>query len=419
MRTLANWERRIDSVLGYIPYGSLAFATVLGLGSATQPLGYWIGTLAVVAVTAGWMLWMYTLHPGWMKRGGILAVYYVGLLVCIAVLVLRNPVYGFFAFTGYLHAIQLPVRWRVLGVAATALLTGTSQAGGLPREFTVSAVLGYLMIIAFNMALASTMMLLAWIVSQQSDKRREMVDALAEKNEQLATTLAENAGLHAQLLTQAREAGVLDERQRMAREIHDTIAQGLAGIVTQLQAAEQAEDAPAEWRRHLGNAAELARDSLSEARRSVRAIQPESLENARLPDALAEVASRWSAVHEIAAEFTTTGNARPMHPEVEVTLLRTAQEALANVAKHAYASRVGLTLSYMEDVVSLDVRDDGVGFDPERPRDMDRQDGGFGLMAMRQRVRRLAGRLDIESEPGAGTAISASVPAIASAASGE
>jgi signal transduction histidine kinase len=101
-----------------------------------------------------------------------------------------------------------------------------------------------------------------------------------------------------------------------------------------------------------------------------------------------------------------------MHADVEVTLLRTAQEALANVAKHAKANRVGLTLSYMEDLVTLDVRDDGIGFDPNVRRVNGSGNGGFGLTGMRQRVQRLSGRLAIESEPGGGTAVSATVPAI-------
>ena len=128
-----------------------------------------------------------------------------------------------------------------------------------------------------------------------------------------------------------------------------------------------------------------------------------------------EVADRWTALHGLPVAVATTGTARPMRPELEVALLRTAQEALANVAKHAHANRVGLTLSYMEDQVTLDVRDDGVGFamvngvgPVHRPDD----GGGFGLTAMRQRVEGVAGRLAIESEPDAGTAISASVPAI-------
>ena len=139
----------------------------------------------------------------------------------------------------------------------------------------------------------------------------------------------------------------------------------------------------------------------------MRAVRPEALENTKLPEALAEIAARWSTVNGVAATVTTTGTAQALHPEVEVTLLRVAQEALANVAKHAGASRAWITLSYMDDVVTLDVRDDGAGFRvPASPG------GGFGLTTMRQRVQRLAGHLEIESEPGGGTAISARVPAI-------
>jgi signal transduction histidine kinase len=118
----------------------------------------------------------------------------------------------------------------------------------------------------------------------------------------------------------------------------------------------------------------------------------------------------------VTGDVETTGEARALRPEVEVTLLRVAQEALANVARHAGASRAGVTLSYMEDVVSLDVRDDGAGFAvTERNGHLVGETpaaGGFGLIAMRQRISRLAGQLEIESEPGAGTAVSASLPAI-------
>nr|BFE85561.1 hypothetical protein GCM10020093_081620 [Planobispora longispora] len=212
---------------------------------------------------------------------------------------------------------------------------------------------------------------------------------------------------------------MLDERQRMAREIHDTVAQGLTGIIAQLQAAEQMHEVPAPWARPFAAVKTLARDSLAEARRSVEALRPEPLETARLSEALADVAEQWSKLHGPAVQVTTTGTVRPMTPEAEFALLRTAQEALANVAKHARATRVGLTLSYLENEVALDVRDDGEGFDPARletgtaadggpaPRS---RDGGFGLTIMRQRVEGLAGTLQIESEPGAGTGISARIP---------
>lgn len=104
----------------------------------------------------------------------------------------------------------------------------------------------------------------------------------------------------------------------------------------------------------------LARESLADARRSVQALGPQPLDEARLTEALAQVGQRWSATNGVTAEVTTTGTSRPPHPTIEVTLLRVAQEALANVAKHARASRAAVTLSYTDEVVLLDVRDDGV-----------------------------------------------------------
>jgi signal transduction histidine kinase len=120
------------------------------------------------------------------------------------------------------------------------------------------------------------------------------------------------------------------------------------------------------------------------------------------------VTQKWSQLSGVKATVITTGQPRPVAPEIELALLRTAQEALANMAKHAGAGRVGVTLSYMDDVVTLDVRDDGVGFAASAPSF---RNGGFGLTAMRQRVEGLAGMLEVESEPGAGTTVAVSVPA--------
>jgi signal transduction histidine kinase len=290
-----------------------------------------------------------------------------------------------------------------------AVVTATSQAGGVPGD--VGSALIWLVIVAVNLGVAGGMMWLAANAMRQEAERERAIAELTELNGRLEATLRENAGLHAQLVTQAREAGILDERQRMAREIHDTLAQGLTGIVTQLQAADSAGPASDEWRRHIDAAMQLARDSLTEARRSVQAMRPEALEGARLPDALSEVARGWSERTDVRADVATTGVVRAIPADVEVALLRTAQEALANVEKHAGASRVGLTLSYMDDLVTLDVRDDGVGFDAEADTEAS-ADGGYGLLAIRQRLERLAGSLAIESEPGGGTALSASMPAV-------
>jgi signal transduction histidine kinase len=353
--------------------------------------------------------WIVTLHPARVERPRVAGPYYVVLLTLIGALISMNGMYGFAIITGYMHAFYLGPRWRVPAVVACAALGAAAQMGGT-ASIDSGALPVYLLVFAVNVLLAGGITLFAWRISEESDRRKAIIAELAETNARLEEALEENAGLHAQLLVQAREAGVHDERQRMAGEIHDTIAQGLAGVVTQLQAARQARERAGDWERHLDVAQQMARESLAEARRSVQALRPQSLEESALPEALTEVAGRWTALHGVPAEVRTTGTVRTMHPEVEGTLLRTAQEALANVAKHAGASRVAVTLSYMGDLVTLDVRDDGAGFAPDRVTPT--AGGGYGLTAMRRRVARVAGTLEIESEPGAGTAISASVPAV-------
>jgi signal transduction histidine kinase len=389
------WERRENTLMRVIPLGLLGISTVITFLQPVPSRAYLLGTLAIAVLAAAWVLALDTLHPGWkLERRRLPTVYYLGLLVLAAILITRAPWYGIFAFTGYFRAFDcLTGLWSFAGITATALLEAMSQIGG-PQNLREAGIPSFTVLALVNITLAATISYFGWRTIERDQERKR---ALAE----LAAALEENAGLHAQLLTQAREAGVLDERQRMAREIHDTLAQGLTGIITQLEAAEAH---PPDWRRHADTAMALARESLSEARRSVHAVRPEALENARLPEAIADVVRRWSEINGVPAQVTTTGEARPMHPDVDVTLLRAAQEALANVAKHANASRVGLTLSYMEDVVTLDVRDDGAGFLPRNGG------SGFGLTAMRQRVVALRGQLEIESEPGAGTAVSVSVP---------
>lgn len=401
---LKVWERRERILLVAFPFVMLAVSVLLTLFVDADATTF--------AVAAGAALWLAAGHapPAWRLRARyawVGALYFTGLVALMAVLVVLSPVFGFFSWTGYIQVLTLRGRWRMVGVLAVATVTGTAQIGGVPDGSTGSIV-GWAAVVLVNVGVAGTIMWLNFLDEERTTRHRRLIDELSEVNRRLETTLKENAGLQAQLVAQAREAGVLDERARMAREIHDTLAQGLTGIVTQLQAAE----ANGAWAPRRDAALRLARESLSEARRSVQALRPEPLEGARLPDALVDVADGWSALNGVPAEVTTTGAARPLRPEIEVTLLRTAQEGLANVAKHAHASRVGLTLSYMEDVVTLDLRDDGVGFDGRGP------DGGFGLLGMRERLHGLAGTLEIESEPGAGTALSASMPAIPAGAGG-
>jgi signal transduction histidine kinase len=420
-RQVDAWDRHEERAFTLLPYLLLAMSTAAAIAIDSDSQRKVIVDGIGAAAAAGWMLCVYQLHPAWRDRRAPMAAFFAVLIALAGLLVVNDPIYGFFSWTGYIWAARvLRGDWRFAGVAATALVTGTSQHGGVPSG-SAGSWLGWAAIVLVNFGIASLFTWAGWIREAERHVRRRAIDELTEANAKLEASLRENAGLHAQLLVQAREAGIVDERQRMAREIHDTLAQGLVGIITQLEAADQAPH-PRARRRHIDAAAQLARDSLAEARRSVQALTPTPLEQARLPEALADVALRWSTITGVMARATTTGEAKRMRPEIEVALLRTAQEALANVAKHARASQVVLTLSYMDDLVTLDVKDDGIGIGAPpsmgnghalRPGESTRGAGGFGLTAMRQRIEGLDGTLQIESAPGEGTTVAACVPALA------
>jgi signal transduction histidine kinase len=215
------------------------------------------------------------------------------------------------------------------------------------------------------------------------------------------------------LIEQAQQAGVSSERQRLAKEIHDTLAQAFTSIVMKLEAAEGA--LPSDLnavQRFLDQARSIARDSAAEARRLMWALRPESLERSSLSEALERLAERWSEECGVDASTTVNGTSHPLPPEIETTLLRTAQEALNNCRKYAQARQVVLTLSYMNNLVTLNVQDDGVGFDPNqlRPDSSAQSAGGFGLVGMRERVEQLRGTLLVESAPGEGTTLMVAIP---------
>jgi signal transduction histidine kinase len=321
-----------------------------------------------------------------------------------------NPFFAVYACMGYFDAVHLlpprPAPARA-GLLVVALTMAGSQAGGLPPRSTLQWV-AFGALFALNSVLAVGLSHLGVKEAEKAAERAATIAELARTNARLEQALAENAALQAQLLVQAREAGVADERRRLAAEIHDTLAQGLTGIIAQLQAADAGGD-PGQARVHLHRAADLARHSLREARRSVQDLSPVALEHDTLPEALKTTVAAWSERTGITARFTVTGTEEPLHDEVAATLLRIAQEALANTERHSGAARAGVTLSYMGDEITLDVRDDGHGFDPAAVPARGRS-GGFGLAGMRVRAERLAGRLTLEAEPGHGTAISARVP---------
>jgi len=226
----------------------------------------------------------------------------------------------------------------------------------------------------------------------------------------LALQIEERGRLLASLTSAERKAGVLEERQRLAREIHDTLAQGFASIIVHLERTEQInhlDHSPAKG--HLDLARSVAREGLEESRRMLGALRPEILEQRALPEALGRVCEEWSRRTGIASRLSITGTPEPLHPDIELTLLRGVQEGLTNVARHAGARTTAVTLSYMEDLIVLDLQDDGQGFVTGPPAD---GRSGFGLAGMRERAKSLQGSLQVESVPGEGTTVTLSLPVL-------
>ncbi len=378
---------------------ALLIPSVVASVFTVSTLDEFLAGLGLAVIAAAWAVLGHSLAPPARRQRPVYAlVFLLGLLALAAALMSVTPAYFVFAVAGFFHAAALrPYALVFVGTGATGLLILYITWGEIPREPDELVI--FVAILAIQTVLIGVGVTGSERMAELSEQRRRTAA-------ELRTTLAENERLHARLVEQARSAGVTDERQRLAREIHDTVAQGLTGVITQLEAAEQADGDAVARRRHLDHAAAIARESLSEARRSVYALAPGALERGRLPDALDELARDWSQRQDLEVVPVVTGEVVTLPADLEVALLRVAQEALNNVAKHAQAARVGVTLSLLDDRAVLDVRDDGIGFDPRRsPRG-----ASFGLTAMRQRLAELGGALEIESAPGAGTAVSATVP---------
>ena len=246
---------------------------------------------------------------------------------------------------------------------------------------------------------------IGWLSIRSTTPRRYQPEEFA-----LAQALSQHVTLAVQLscvAEQRRQAAVLEERNRLAREIHDTLAQGFTGIVVQLEAAEDVlAETPAEAQAHMARARQLARVSLAEARRSVRALRPRALTDSDLPTVLPRLVEQVTAQTSIRAQVQVHGTPAPLPPEVENALLRISQEALINTVKHAQARSVQLVLTFDAAAVHLRVTDDGQGFDPQQATIRE----GFGLVSMRERAERIGGRFTLASQATHGTTVMVVVP---------
>jgi signal transduction histidine kinase len=239
------------------------------------------------------------------------------------------------------------------------------------------------------------------------DEERELAQALANQA-MLAIQLA-------RLSAQSRQSAIIGERNRMARDIHDTLAQGFTGVILHVEAAEEAmsrkqlEAATG----HLRGAGEIARDGLREARRSVRALRPLALEDKKLAQALEELIMKLTAGTAVQATFKLQGEPRELPPESETNFLRIGQEALTNAIRHARPGKIDVLLAFGECEVRLTMCDNGCGFEP------DSKSSGFGLQGMAERAESMGGQFSIQSANGKGTIISVTIPLPVSTELGE
>jgi signal transduction histidine kinase len=395
--------RRWSPIIRLGPY--LLLAADAAIGWALSPPGQhgWmlIGLDALVFFVC------FTAVPRWRGRPWSSAVIVLTTLVSGAIMTALEPWTGVVAVLGYVLSFALVSwPWQLISVGAFAVLAATAQVGGVPGLGGTAAAPAALPIYGATVLInVVAMCTVGWVLHRimtESDGRRVMLDEIRRVNLRLEESLAENAALQARLVAQARATGVLDERRRLARELHDTLAQGVVAVITQLGAAQAEVDAVD--RTHVDRALAIARSTLREARLAVDALRPQALDAGSVSEALRAVADEWSARTAVSTDVRVAGSPRPVPPDAEVVLVRVAQEALSNVARHARASRVALTVSWFDDRVVLDVRDDGVGFDRG-----DERDGAFGLVAMRDRVEGADGRLVVESTRAEGTTVSVSL----------
>ncbi|MDS4042881.1 MAG: PAS domain S-box protein [Candidatus Competibacter sp.] len=252
-------------------------------------------------------------------------------------------------------------------------------------------------------------MLIAGQVAGIMDIRFQSERSFRREEIELTQALAHQATLAIQLTQlsrQSRQVAVTAERNRMARDIHDTLAQGFTGVIVQLEAAADATSRglTKEAEAHLGRASDLARESLKEARRSVQALRLPALEEKSLGEVLSDLLQKMTVGAPLQAACILRGAPRALPSEWEENILRIGQEVLTNTLRHAHARHFTVQLAFDPKEIRMELRDDGRGFDPARKHD------GFGLLGIRERVESMGGRLNIQSEPGAGAVVSIVLP---------
>jgi signal transduction histidine kinase len=374
-----------EALFAVVTVASAAIALVSEDGASPR----W--RLGVVGVCAGLLAWYVgvgrpAVHGHTSRRRETVAV--AGLVVLFALGLWLTPTltYLLVGLPAIVHML-LPERTAYVTVAVLCLLPPIIfqvRTGDTHTTLTAIAPVG---LIAMLFSFLTTIAIIR--TQRRSTERAALVAELQESRAAVAQL--------------SMQAGVQAERQRLAGDIHDTVAQGLSSVVMLLEAARAD---PAHADDHLDLALRSARENLFEVRAIVAALTPPQLDGSTLGEALGRVALRWQESTGVPVEVQIVGDPRPASTDVEVVLLRAAQEALANIGRHAGARAASLILGYGDGALSLQVHDDGRGIDQTRP-----EASGYGLATMRARVDQLGGQLSVHSGQLSGTYVEIEVPA--------
>ncbi|HEU5456006.1 MAG TPA: sensor histidine kinase [Nocardioides sp.] len=286
---------------------------------------------------------------------------------------------------------MVPTRWAVIGTVL--VVTAFSLVRWAQLDFSSDSLTEILISSTISMGLSLSLGLFINRIVFEAESRAQTIDELRATQARLAAS--------------ERDRGVHEERERISREIHDTLAQGFTSVVALSRAAQAAlarGDAAAA-RERLALIEHTASDNLDEARLIVAELTPGHLQSRTLGEALERLGAAVTSETGLRADVRVFGSPVPLGGSAEVVILRTAQEALSNVRRHASAARVDLTLAYDDpDEVVLTVRDDGLGFDLDGAR------SGFGLDGVQARAAEVGGAVEVLSEPGTGTTLRLVVP---------
>lgn len=379
---------------------SLIVSLLVSLTLAVGRAGSWRAfthaptTAGVVILTLVLLSWSVGGLAAWravLGRKWATLAYVFGCWGCALALAFLNSEFAFVGFSLVLQAfILLPFGWSLAALGAF-LLIGVVAVFTTPGVPDATDALAGIFVVAGIGTLMAALVFSIWRANRETQLRGALIARLEAAQRDLAE--------------REREAGVMAERARLSRDLHDTLAQGFTGVIAQLSAAELALMHPErKARSHLTVAREVARASLHDIRQLVWALRPAELRDDEVDSALARLTTSWSRQTGVDTLFDVSQPFRPLVPEVEVALLRVLQEALSNAARHSRAGKVEVRLTLEGEFVLLDVADDGVGFD------VDAEAFGFGLAGMRERLTALGGQLLLESSPGEGTTVTAALP---------